>query len=65
MITQQLKAIENLNIVDIKCNTIEHPKTSHKLSKTVRQAEKASQVGSGKVLIARYTVKRGKTITCL
>ena len=60
MITQQLKVIENLNIVDIKYKIIEHPKTSHKLSKTVRQAEKASQVGSGKVLIARYIVKQKK-----
>ena len=27
---------------------MEHPKTSHKLSKTLRQAEKVSQVDSGK-----------------
>ena len=40
MITQQLKAIENPNNVDIKSIIIEHPKTSHKLSKTISQAEK-------------------------
>ena len=42
--TQQLKAIENPNIVDIKSVTIKHSKTSRKLSKT----EKVSQVDSGK-----------------
>ena len=47
VIIQQPKAIESPNIVDIKSVTIEHPKTSYKLSKTVRQAEKVSQVGSG------------------
>ena len=40
-ITQQVKAIENPNIVDIKSVIIEHTNTSHKLSKTIRQAEKA------------------------
>ena len=45
MITQQLKAIENPNNVDIKSIIIEHPKTSHKLSKTIRQTDKVSQVG--------------------
>ena len=34
-------AIENPNIVDIKSVIIEHTNTSHKLSKTIRQAEKA------------------------
>ena len=48
IITQQLKATENPNIVGIKSVIIEHPKTSHKLSKTIRQAGKVSQVGSGK-----------------
>ena len=42
--TQQLKAIENPNIVDIKSVTIKHSKTSRKLSKT----EKVSRVDSGK-----------------
>ena len=45
IITQQPKTFENPNIVDIKSVIIEHPKTSHKLSKTIRLAEKVSQVG--------------------
>ena len=44
IITQQSKT-KNPSIVDIKSVTKEHPKTSHKLSKTIRQAEK---VGCGK-----------------
>ena len=46
-ITHQLKTFENPNIVNIKSVIIEHPKTSHKLFKTIRQAVKISQVGSG------------------
>ena len=34
--------------VDIKSVTIEHPKTSHKLSKAIRQGEKKSYAGSCK-----------------
>ena len=45
IITQKPKTFENPNIVDIKLVIIEHLKTSHKLSKTIRQAEKVSQVG--------------------
>ena len=45
IITQQPKTIENPNIVDIKPVTIEHTKTSCKLSKTVRQAKTFSQAG--------------------
>ena len=37
---QQSKIIEKPNIVDIKPSIIEHPKMSHKLSKTIKQAEK-------------------------
>ena len=40
IMTQQLKTIENSNIADIKSFTIEHPKPSRKLSKTIRQTEK-------------------------
>ena len=36
IITQQRKGIENPNIADIKSVIIEHPKTSHKLSKTIK-----------------------------
>ena len=39
-ITQQPKAFKNSNIVDIKSIIMEDPKASHKLSKTIRQAEK-------------------------
>ena len=53
--------MENPNIADTKSVIIEHPKTSHKLSKTVRQAEKVSQVSSGKrSLIALYIVIQKK-----
>ena len=48
IITQQLKAVENPKIVDIKSVIIEHPKTWHKLSKTMTQTEKVSPVGFGK-----------------
>ena len=44
IITQQTKTIENPDITDIKSLTIKHLKTSHKLSKTISMAEKASQV---------------------
>ena len=43
IITQQPKTIEISNIVDIKSVNTDHPKNSHKLSKTIRQAEKVSQ----------------------
>ena len=31
--------MESLNIIDLKSARIEHPKTSHKLTKTIRQAK--------------------------
>ena len=34
------ETFKNPNIVDIKSVITEHPETSHKLSKTIRQAEK-------------------------
>ena len=40
IITYQLKTFENSNIVDMKSVITEHPKTSHKLPKTIREAEK-------------------------
>ena len=40
IITYQPKTFENPNIVERKSIITEHPKTSHKLSKTIRQAEK-------------------------
>ena len=47
IITYQPKTFENSNIADVKSVITEHPKTSHKLSKTIRQAEK---VGSNSPL---------------
>ena len=47
IITYQPKTFEKPNIVDIKSVITEHRKTSHKLSKTIRQAAK---VGSDSCL---------------
>ena len=40
------KTLENPNIVDVKSVITEHPKTSHKLSKIVRKAEKVGSKSS-------------------
>ena len=40
LITYQPTTYESPNIVDVKSVITEHPKTSHKLPKTIRQAEK-------------------------
>ena len=42
--TQQSKPIESPNIADIESVTIEHPKTSRKLSKTTRQGKNVPQI---------------------
>ena len=47
----QPKILENSNIVYMNIVIAEHPKISHKLSKTIRQAEK---VGSNS---SSYTIK--------
>ena len=48
-ITQQSKPIESPNIIVLKSVTIDHPKTSHKLSKTITWGKKISAVvGAGK-----------------
>ena len=44
--TYQPKSFENPNIVDIKSVITEHPKTSQKLSKTIRQAKKVGSNSS-------------------
>ena len=75
---QQPEAIENPSIADIKSVIIEHAKTSHKLSKTIRQTGKVSQAGSGKrcnsplynktkkgKFFERKNCKINKTSTCL
>ena len=46
IITHQPKSFENLIIVDIKSVITEHQKTSQKLSKTIRQAEKVGSNSS-------------------
>ena len=51
--TQPLKAMERPNIVGIKSDIIEHPKTSPKLSKIIRKNENVSQVGSDKTLYSK------------
>ena len=56
------KNFENPNIVDKKSVITEHPKTSHKLSKTIRQAEK---VGSNNSLYSDTKIcKNNKARTC-
>ena len=40
IITYQPKVFENPSIVDLKSVLIEYPKTSHKLSETIRESEK-------------------------
>ena len=48
IITQQPETVENPNIAGIKSVIIEHPKTLHKLPKTMKQIEKVFQVsGAG------------------
>ena len=73
--TEQPNIFENSNIVYVTPVTIEHPKTSHKLSKTTMQAEKVSQAGSAKNCNSLYIAKQKKcqifgnknkeTISCL
>ena len=40
IIIYQPKTFQNLNIVEINSDIIEHSKTSHKLSKSIRKGEK-------------------------
>ena len=46
IITQEPKVFENSDIVDIKSFTTEHPKTSHKLLKTINQTESFTKCNS-------------------
>ena len=50
-ITLQPKLTDNSNIFDLKSVTIRHPKTSHKLPKTIKQAE---IIGSGENSISPF-----------
>ena len=45
-ITYQPKTFENPNITDIKSVITEHPKTSHKLSKTIKKGKKVGSNSS-------------------
>ena len=59
IISQQPKAIENQNIVDIRAVNIEYPKTLNKVSKSIRQAKKVSQIScAGKNFDSLYIVKQ-------
>ena len=46
IVTHQPKTFENSNTADIKSIITEHPKTSHKLFKTIRQAKKVGSNSS-------------------
>ena len=46
IIFQQAKTLESPNIFGIKSAIMEHPETSHKLLKTIKQTEKVSQVSA-------------------
>ena len=62
IITPQPKTIENPNVIDKKSVTLEHPKISHNLSKSLRQAKKIPQVSSaGKNSTSLLYKKRTKT----
>ena len=50
IIIYQTNTFENLKILGIKPAITAHPKILHKLSKSIRQAEKVSQVGSNSSL---------------
>ena len=58
IITYQPKTFENPNIAEIKPVIIEHPKMSHELSKTIRQAEKLSQVSYNSSLYSNTKKKK-------
>ena len=56
--THQPKVLENPNIIDIKAVTIKHPKSSCKLSKTIRQLKKFPKLMVlAKFLLIFYIVK--------
>ena len=58
---QQPKTIENPNIVDIKSVNIEYPKTLNRVSKSMGQAKKVSQIScAGKKFDSLYIVKKKK-----
>ena len=69
--TYQPKIFENPNIVDIKSIITEHPKISHKLSKTIRLAKKVgfnsplySDTKKCENILNKKKSKNNKTSTC-
>ena len=75
-ISQQEKAIENLNVFEKKLTITEHPKTSHKLFKIIKHTEKVSHIdGAGNSIYSKTKhaktfwmekkSKHNQTITCL
>ena len=71
IITYQWKTFENPNIVHIKSFVTEHPKTSHELSKAIRQAEKVgsnrslySDTKNSEVFLNKKKCKNNKMRTC-
>ena len=71
IITYQPKIFENPNIVDIKSVITEHPKTSHKLSKTIAKGEKVgsnssfySDTKKHENFLNEKKCKNNKTRTC-
>ena len=69
MITYQPKIFENPNIIDIKLVTAKHPKSSHKLSNTIRQAEKVASNSSlcndtSEKFLNEKNITKNKTRTC-
>ena len=71
IITYQPKAFQNQNIVDIKSVITKYQKTSHKLSKAIRQTEKVgfnsslySDTKKSENLLNEKKCKNNKTSTC-
>ena len=71
IITYQPKIFVNPNSVDIKSVITEHPKTSHKFSKTIRKGEKvgpnsslSSETSKGGNFLNEKKHKSNKTRTC-
>ena len=66
IITYQPKTFENSNIADIKSVITEHPKTSHKLSKTEKVGSNSSLQSDAqkkKIFFKRKKCKNNKTGT--
>ena len=60
IVTYQPKTFENPNIVDIKPIITAHPKTLHKLSKTIKQPERVGSNSSLYIDTKKYKFFKGK-----